>query len=149
MAATTKHPLILFDGDCNLCNGSVQFVLKRDSNATFQFASLQSQVGREAILRVSAGESVPDSIVLIRGDKLLLKSSAALAIVRGLRWPWPILSVFWLVPYPLRDLIYDWIARNRIRWFGKREECWIPKPEWLIRFLDHNERQDSNPDAAN
>src|SRR5690606_4594553 len=129
VSATTTPPLILFDGDCNLCNGSVQFVLKRDANATFQFASLQSQAGRAALARVAPGAAVPDSIVLIRGDQLLLKSSAALAIARGLRWPWPVLSVFWLVPYPLRNLIYDWIARNRIRWFGKREECWIPKPE--------------------
>ena len=82
----------------------------------------------------------PDSIMLIRAGKLCVKSTAALGIARGLRWPWPLLSVFWLVPYWLRDLVYDWIARNRIRWFGKPELCWVPKPEFRGRFLDAEER---------
>ena len=140
MADATEHPLILFDGDCNLCNGAVQFVLKRDPTGTFHFASLQSDAGRAALAPLLAGRNLPDSIVLLRGNKLHTKSTAALAIARGLRWPWPLLAVFWLVPYPLRNLVYDWIARNRIRWFGKREECWIPRPEWRARFRDAPER---------
>ena len=135
----SEHPLVLFDGDCNLCNNSVQFILKRDPKAQFRFASLQSQAGRAAIEALGVGD-LPDSIMLICAGKLQVKSTAALAIARGLRWPWPLLSVLWLVPYPLRNLVYDWIARNRIRWFGKREQCWVPTPELRTRFLDASER---------
>ncbi|MFK7740566.1 MAG: thiol-disulfide oxidoreductase DCC family protein [Planctomycetota bacterium] len=131
-------PLILFDGDCNMCNGAVQFVLRRDRKARFRFASLQSDAGRLALEQAGVGE-LPDSIVLIDG-RVRVKSAAALAIARGLKLPWPLLSVFWFVPYPLRDFIYDWIARNRYRWFGKREECWVPTPELRKRFLDAGER---------
>lgn len=140
MTESNEQPLLLFDGDCNLCNGSVQFVLKRDAKAKFRFASLQSQVGREAWQRCAPGMPLPESIVLIRGDQAQIKSTAALAVARGLPWPWPLLAVFWLVPAPLRNLVYDWVARNRIRWFGKREECWIPRPEWRARFLDQADR---------
>jgi predicted DCC family thiol-disulfide oxidoreductase YuxK len=117
----------------------VQFLLQRDRVGRFRFASLQSQAGRDAIAAVAHGD-LPDSIMLIRGGKLKVKSTAALAIARGLRFPWPLVSVFWLVPYPLRNLVYDWVARNRIRWFGKREECWVPTPELRARFLDADER---------
>lgn len=154
MANETEHPLILFDGDCNLCNRSVQFVIKRDRQARYRFASLQSEAGKAALLAarntpkgsdVPKGSdgmvTLPDSIVLVQHGKVRVKSSAALAIARGIRWPWPLLAVFWLVPYPLRDLVYDWVARNRLRWFGKREECWIPTPELRARFLDASERK--------
>lgn len=139
VSPASEHPLVLFDGDCNLCNNSVQFILKRDAKAQFRFASLQSQAGRAALEALGAGD-LPDSIMLIKDRKLQMKSTAALAIARGLRWPWPLLSVFWLVPYPLRNLVYDLVARNRIRWFGKRESCWVPTPELRARFLDANER---------
>lgn len=135
----TAGPLILFDGDCNLCNGAVQFVIRRDPAARFSFASLQSEAGRRAL--AEAGEQdLPDSIVLVQGSRVRVKSAAALAIARGLRLPWPLLSVFWLVPYPLRDLVYDWVARNRYRWFGKRDSCWVPTPELRARFVDAPER---------
>lgn len=139
VSESSKHPLVLFDGNCNLCHRSVQFLLQRDRVGRFRFASLQSQAGRDAIAAVAQSD-LPDSIMLIRGGKLKVKSTAALAIARGLRFPWPLVSVFWLVPYPLRDLVYDWVARNRIRWFGKREECWVPTPELRARFLDADER---------
>lgn len=144
-AAATEPPLILFDGDCNLCHGSVQFVLQRDPKACFRFASLQSAAGRAAIAAVAPGAELPDSIVLVHQGRLRTRSAAALAIARGLRFPWPLLSVFWLVPYPVRDLVYDWIAKNRYRWFGKRQECWVPTPALRARFLDAAERQ---PGAA-
>ena len=139
VSESSKHPLVLFDGNCNLCHRSVQFLLQRDRVGRFRFATLQSQAGRDAIAAVAQSD-LPDSIMLIRGGKLKVKSTAALAIARGLRFPWPLVSVFWLVPYPLRDLVYDWVARNRIRWFGKREECWVPTPELRARFLDADER---------
>jgi predicted DCC family thiol-disulfide oxidoreductase YuxK len=132
-------PLILFDGVCNLCNGAVQFVLRRDPRGHFRFASLQSAASRAALAKVGALGTLPDSIVLLADGRVRVKSAAALAIARGLRFPWPLLTVFWLVPYPLRDLVYDWIAKNRYRWFGRRDECWVPTPELRARFLDAGE----------
>jgi len=130
---------VLFDGECNLCNGAVQFVLRRDPKARFRFASLQSAAGR-AVLAATRHGTLPDSIVLVHDGRVLVKSAAALAIARGLRWPWPLLTVFWLVPYPVRDLVYDWVARHRHRWFGRRQECWVPTPALRERFLDAHER---------
>lgn len=131
---------MLFDGDCNLCNGSVKFILRRDRRGRFQFASLQSAAGRQALAAVGATGPLPDSIVLVRDGRVAMKSAAALQIARGLRWPWPLLAVFWLVPRPLRDLVYDWIARHRYRWFGKNEACLVPSPELRSRFLDAADR---------
>lgn len=131
---------MLFDGDCNLCNGAVQFVLRRDPRAVFHFASLQSAVGRQLLASVGAKATLPDSIVLVQDGAWALKSTAALRIARGLRWPWPLCAVFFVVPRPLRDLLYDWIARNRYRWFGKRESCLVPTPALRARFLDQAER---------
>ena len=73
--------------------------------------------------------------------KVRTKSSAALAIARGIRWPWPLLAMLWVVPYPIRDCVYDWVARNRLKWVGKRDACWIPTPELRARFLDAAERE--------
>jgi predicted DCC family thiol-disulfide oxidoreductase YuxK len=130
-------PLILFDGECNLCNGAVQFVLRRDPRGRFRFAALQSDVAKAAIARVRPdGGPLPDSIVLLANGRLRTRSAAALGIARGLRFPWPLLTVFWLVPYPLRDVVYDWIAKNRYRWFGKRDQCMVPTPQLRARFLD-------------
>jgi predicted DCC family thiol-disulfide oxidoreductase YuxK len=133
---TDDAPLILFDGECNLCTGSVQFVLRRDPRARFRFAALQSAFAREALAAAGAPASLPDSIVLIHRGRVRTKSAAALAIARGLRWPWPLLSVFWLVPYPIRDWVYGVIARNRYRWWGRRQQCWVPTPALRARFLD-------------
>lgn len=142
MADTTRDdpPVILFDGDCNLCHASVQFVLRRDPTARFRFASLQSAAGRGLLARAGAAGTLPDSIVLVADGRVRTKSGAALAIARGLCFPWPLLTVFWIVPAPMRDLIYDWIARNRYRWYGKRTQCWVPTPELRARFLDAGER---------
>src|SRR5690606_23922649 len=126
----TTHPLVLFDGECNLCNGAVQFVLRRDPRGRFRFASLQSEAGRAALRVAGMPEDAagsegrpPGSIVLIDAGRAFVKSAAALRIARGLRWPWPLLGAFAIVPPFLRDAVYDWIARHRYRWFGKRAEC--------------------------
>lgn len=131
---------MLFDGDCNLCNRSIRFILRRDCRARFQFASLQSAASRQALAAAGAANPLPDSIALVRDGAISVKSTAALQIARGLRWPWPALAVFLLVPRPLRDLVYDWIARRRYRWFGRSAECLVPTPELRSRFLDAGER---------
>ncbi len=133
--------LVLFDGDCTLCNGAVQFILRRDAQARFQFAALQSAAGRQALAAVAPLTPFPDSIVLVAGGRAAVKSTAALRIARGLSWPWPLLAVFFVVPRPLRDLVYDWIARHRYRWFGKQAACMVPTPELRSRFLDAADRE--------
>ena len=130
-----KYPVLLFDGVCNLCNASVQWVLDHDPKGIFYFAALQSPTG-EALLQahgLSSGQF--DTVVLVDGDRLFTRSDAALEICRRLGGWWSLLSIFYVVPRALRNAIYNWIARNRYRWFGKREACMMPRPEWRHRFL--------------
>ncbi|MBB6097698.1 putative DCC family thiol-disulfide oxidoreductase YuxK [Deinobacterium chartae] len=135
MSGPSLQPgVILFDGVCNLCNGAVQFILLRDPQARFRFASLQSETGQ----RLRAAGQVPedtDSFVLLEGGRTYLRSDAALCIARGLGGPWRLLYVLILLPRPLRDAVYCLIARNRYRIFGRREACLLPRPEWRSRFL--------------
>jgi predicted DCC family thiol-disulfide oxidoreductase YuxK len=135
-ARTDVRPVILFDGICNLCNASVRFVVRRDPTGMFRFASLQSERGR----RLLRGNGLPvddlSSIVLVDDERCYVKSDAALRIVRALRWPWPVLVVFSIVPRRVRDCLYEYIARNRYRWFGKQDACEVPRPELAERFLD-------------
>lgn len=134
--ADSSHPVVLFDGTCNLCNASVQFVLRRDPRARFRFAALQSPAAAALLAAAGWQGPRPDSVALVAGGRVLWKSSAALAIARGLRWPWPLLAVFALVPRPLRDVVYDFVARRRLRWFGRQEACMVPTPALRARFLD-------------
>lgn len=128
-------PIVLFDGVCNLCNGSVQFLLKRDREARFRFAALQSDTGRSLLAEHGLDPNALSSVVLIEDGKIWQESSAALRIARYLPGAWKLLRVFAAVPRPLRDAVYRWIARNRYRWFGKTETCWLPTPELKARFL--------------
>jgi predicted DCC family thiol-disulfide oxidoreductase YuxK len=128
--------VILFDGECNLCNSSVQFILRRDSAKRFRFASLQSPAAQRQLQEIGlTPEDLPDSIALIEDGKVYVKSTAGLRIARGLGGLWPLVSVFLVVPAVPRNWIYDLIARNRYRWFGKREECMLPTAETRERFL--------------
>ena len=124
--------IVLFDGICNLCNGAVRFILVRDPRGRFRFASLQSNAAR----RLLKGDGPPETIILIDAGKIYSKSTAALRIARGLRFPWPLLYGLVIVPRFLRDVVYDWVARNRYRWFGKRDTCMLPTPQMKERFLD-------------
>jgi predicted DCC family thiol-disulfide oxidoreductase YuxK len=120
------HAIVLFDGECNLCSGSVRFVLARDRGDRFRFASLQSDAGRALLEKhhlTGAGAGENGSIVLIDGHRVSTRSTAALRIAGRLKFPWPILSVFLLIPRPLRDVVYTFIARHRYRWFGKADAC--------------------------
>ena len=119
-----------------MCNGTVRFIIARDPEARFRFAPLQSETGRRLLAESGAGDSGPDSIILIQNGQAYTRSAAALRIVRQLRFPWPLLYALILVPPFLRDKGYDLIARNRYRWFGKRDVCMTPTPELRSRFLE-------------
>lgn len=126
--------IVLFDGVCNLCNGAVRFIIDRDPAGRFRFASLQSSAAR-AVLGASAVEDpLPDSIVLVASGRVTTRSTAILRIARGLKFPWPLLYAFIVIPRRLRDAVYDVVARNRYRWFGRREVCMVPTPELRERF---------------
>lgn len=130
------HPTILFDGVCNLCNGSVQFILRRDPGQRFRFASLQSEAGRRLVTGHGLDPDELSSVILIEDGRVYRESTAALRIARHLSGAWKLLRVFVLIPRPIRDAVYRLIARNRYRWFGKQETCWLPTPELRARFLD-------------
>ncbi|WP_423735167.1 thiol-disulfide oxidoreductase DCC family protein [Chitinophaga caseinilytica] len=127
--------VILFDGVCRFCNGSVNFVIRHDRRDRFRFAPLQSEAGQSLLQAhgIDAGET--DSFVLIRDGKSWVKSSAALRVARGLGFPWNLLWAFIIVPRFLRDAVYDWIARNRYRWFGKMDVCMVPDVRVRGKFL--------------
>ncbi len=137
MTPTPNDAIVLFDGGCNLCNGSVLFIIDRDPGAYFRFAALQSDVGRDVLAGVGraipAGD--PDSIVLVENGRVYERSTAALRIVRRLRGAWKLAWLFVIVPRPLRDLVYRLVARNRYRWFGRTAECRIPPPALRSRLL--------------
>ena len=133
------RPIILFDGICNLCNSAVQWVIARDKEGRFDFATLQSDAARQELERVLSRdeiEALPDSIVLLDSDGVHTRSAAALRIARGLgrRFAW--LRLGFVLPRPIRDAIYDLIARKRYRWFGRRDSCMTPTPDLAARFLD-------------
>lgn len=138
MELQEKKKIILFDGVCNLCNGAVNFVISRDRNDVFRYASLQGKVGQQLLEERHIDVQKTDSIVLIEpGVAYFIKSEAAIEIAKELGWPWRALSVFgYILPTVLRDKIYDLIARNRYRWFGKKDQCMIPTPALRSKFLD-------------
>lgn len=128
--------LILFDGVCNLCNSSIQYVIKHDKKDTFMFAPLQGDTGKEIIERFDIDPTKTDSILLYSyRNGLSIKSTAALKIAKHLGFPRSILSMFLIVPPFIRNWVYDYIAKNRYKWYGKKEECMIPTPELKAKFL--------------
>jgi predicted DCC family thiol-disulfide oxidoreductase YuxK len=129
------HPVVLFDGVCNLCSGSVQFILKRDRKKKFRFASLQSNSGQGFLQQLSLPADNFNSFVLLENNKVYTRSTGALRICKLLGGGWGLLYAFIMVPRFIRDGIYNIIARNRYKWFGKKEECWLPTPELQERFL--------------
>ena len=134
--AEAGRPVILFDGVCNLCTGSVRFVIGRDARKQFRFASLQSTVAQKLLgAQGRAGDRL-ESVVLVVGERTYRKSTAALLIARRLDGLWPLLSALLVIPRPLRDAVYDWIGKRRYRLFGKRDACWRPQAELAERFLD-------------
>jgi predicted DCC family thiol-disulfide oxidoreductase YuxK len=131
------HDIILFDGVCNLCNGVVKFIIQHDKNAHFKFASLQSAFAKELLIQHQIVISdPPQSILLIRRDKLFDQSSAVLRIAQKLDGAWKIATIFFILPKFICNFYYRLIAKNRYKWFGKKQECLLPTPELKNRFLD-------------
>lgn len=136
MTPLKNTSIILFDGVCNLCNSSVQFVLKHDKKKHFLFASLQSDAATKILLQLNEKSfKTLESIVLVENEQIYLKSTAALKIAKNLNGFIKIFYVFIIIPTPLRDYIYDFIAKNRYNWFGKRDKCMMPNKEISDRFL--------------
>ncbi len=129
-------PVIFFDGVCNLCNSSVQFIIKRDRPGYFRFASLQSDPAARILPSEFIIPGDPETLLLYENGSIFRKSKAALRIMRKLHGLWKIFYVFIIIPGPIRDAVYDLIARNRYRWFGKKDKCMLPADDIKDRFLN-------------
>lgn len=128
--------VILFDGVCHLCQGAVKFIIKRDPRGIFHFASLQSAAADRLLEGKTPEGGFLNTIVLVEDGVHYTRSTAALRIARRLRFPWPLMYLFIVIPRPLRDAVYGWIAANRYRWFGKDDACMMPTPDIRKRFLE-------------
>jgi len=131
----THDNVLLFDGLCNLCNGSVNFILKRDEACKYKFASLQSEIGIELAKKYNIDTNIVDSIVLIRDDKVFIKSSAILEVLKDLPIGWRLFRIGIILPKFVRDWLYDIIAKHRYKIFGKKDECPTPSKDVQDRFL--------------
>lgn len=136
---TPDRPILLFDGVCTLCDRSVQLVLDHEPEERIQFASLQSQIGQTWLHRCGVEGKEVDSVVFIDERGCHVRSDAALAVASRLDAPWRWVAVGRFLPRTLRDTVYDWVARNRYRWFGTRDACRLPTPATRARFLDADE----------
>lgn len=133
---TLPNPVIFFDGLCNLCTGSVQFIIKHDTKHYFRFASLQCELGQQVLQQFNLPSDEFGSFILLEEGKVYTKSTAALRVTKKINGLWPILFSFIIVPPFIRNWVYSFIAKNRYRWFGKKEECWIPNAELNNLFLN-------------
>lgn len=131
------HPIILFDGICNLCNNAVQYVIRHDPNAVFKFTSLQSDKGKQLTGQFGLSGTAGKSFILVEENKAYTKSTAALKVARKLNGVSRLLYVFIIIPPFIRNAIYDLVARNRYKWFGKRESCMVPTASLQTRFLNN------------
>lgn len=127
---------MLFDGVCNLCNGAVQFLLRRDRRHRLRFAALQAAAGQALLRQHGMATDTLETVVVLDNGRARVRSDAAILLARRLPWPWPLLAIFLVCPRPLRDALYAFVARHRYRWFGRRETCMLPSPELADRFLD-------------
>lgn len=127
--------IILFDGVCNFCSGMVNFIIRQDKQKVFRFAALQSEAGQKLLEQYGLPKEKFDSFLLIDKGKVYKSSTAGLKLYGRLPWYWKWTQVFWIVPSFLRDAVYNFIARNRYRWFGKKESCMVPTAEVRSRFL--------------
>ena len=133
--AAEEHAIIVFDAKCVLCSANARLVLKHDRAARFRLTSMQSETGIELYRRFGLDPADPETLLLVESGRLRRDSDAVLAIFEGLGWPWRAASAARLVPSRLRDAAYRWVARNRYRLFGRRETCWVPRPDQAWRIL--------------
>ncbi|TMI66102.1 MAG: thiol-disulfide oxidoreductase DCC family protein [Bacteroidetes bacterium] len=133
---STGNKIILFDGVCNLCNNSVQFIIKRDKKKQFSFASLQGNFGQEFLKKHSLPADNFNSFILLEDEKIYTRSTGALRMLKHLGGGLGLLYGFIILPKFIRDGVYNWIAKNRYKWFGKKDACMIPTPELKEKFLD-------------
>lgn len=129
------RPIIGFDSLCVLCSANARFVLRHDRKRYFRLASMQGEVGRALYARFGIDPARPETLIVVTGNKALRDSDAVLAIWSELAWPWKALAVARLVPHALRDPVYRWVAWHRYHLFGKRQTCWLPRPEDADRLL--------------
>lgn len=130
-----ENPVILFDGVCNFCNGMVNFLIRQDRKGILRFAALQSSSGQRLLGQYGLPLQSFNSFVLIEGGKVYTSSTAGLRLYKHLPWYWQWTQLFWIIPPFLRNAVYDLIARNRYRWFGRKEQCLVPTAEVRERFL--------------
>ena len=130
-----NHSIILFDGVCNFCNSAINFVLKQDRKGVFHFAPLQSEAGQKLLQQYRLPTEEFESFVLIDDGKVYKKSTASLRVLNKLPWYWKEAQILRIIPTVFRDAIYDFIARNRYKWFGKKGQCMIPTTQMRSRFL--------------
>ncbi len=135
MSAPTDKTIVLFDGICNFCNATINLLIDHDPKSRLRFASLQSNTGQRLLAEHSLPVDWLESIVVLDANQVLTRSSGMLRIATRLGWPWKALGVFWIVPRPLRDAVYGFIAKHRYRWFGQSDSCRVPTPELRERFL--------------
>jgi len=135
-SATLQENIVIFDGVCNLCEFSVNFIFERDSSGQFYFTPAQSPLGASLLKRFGINTSRLDTVVLVRDGKAYTRSAAAIEIAARLDMPWNLLTVFKAVPESLRDMLYDLIAQNRYQLFGKKEACMLPSEALRKRFLE-------------
>lgn len=128
--------IVVFDGQCLLCNGWVQFLLRHDRRGRFRFASIQGEAGGRMLADAGLRVEGLQTLLLVDGDRSWQHTDAILRVLHGLGWPWRLAWVAWLIPRPLRDGLYRWLARNRYRWFGRSAQCMVPDPQVAARFLD-------------
>ncbi len=138
---TKARSIIFFDGVCNLCNASIDFIMKRDQSNHFLVGALQDDFSKKVLSNYQVKENYLDSLVLLEEGKIFYKSTAALRIARNLSGLWPIFYPLIIIPKWLRDPVYDWIGRNRYRWFGKKNTCRLPTPEDRAKFLSESTYQ--------
>lgn len=135
MRIQDEYNLVLFDGVCNLCNKAVDFIIRKDKKNKFKVGALQNPIVKDLLKTYKIDESYLDSLILIQGDEVFYKSSAALLIAKNLGGLWRILYLGMVLPQSLRDAIYEWVGKNRYNWFGKKDSCRLPSPNEKQKFI--------------
>lgn len=129
------NPIVLFDGVCNFCSSVVAFTISRDPSGIFRFSSLQSDAGQMLLSKFGLSTDDFDTFVLIEGPRFFLRSTAVLRLCKKLNGLWPLLYLLMIIPRPIRDFVYNIVAENRYKWFGKKQECFVPSADIKGRFL--------------